>query len=170
MTPPLNSKGISYLLWLGYVFGIAGIHRIYNKRYMSGVVWFCTWGLFGFGTVLDLFLIPGMVDEHNHKIRQKLGMSADGVVNLSSATAPTVVVSSSQSAVPAGFSQDQLMVKLAQIAQHHEGKLTVTRAVIETGANFDLVEKTLLHMVKKGYIHADNHPETGVVVYQFQEL
>jgi TM2 domain-containing membrane protein YozV len=170
MTPPFNSKGISYLLWLGYVFGIAGIHRIYNKRYTSGAIWLCTWGLFGVGTFLDLFFIPEMVDEHNRKIRQKLGISPDGVVNLQQATVPTFVTLTPQPVVPTALSQDQLMIKLAQVAQHHQGQLTVTRAVIETGANFEQVEKTFLEMVKKGYVLVDNHPETGVVVYHFPEL
>lgn len=170
MTPPFNSKGISYLLWLGYVFGIAGIHRIYNKKYTSGAIWLCTWGLFGVGTFFDLFFIPAMVDEHNEKIREKLGLSPDGSMNLSPTTVPAFVTFASQPSVPTALSQDQLMIKLAQVAQHHQGQLTVTRAVIETGANFEQVEKTFLEMLKKGYVQVDNHPETGVVIYHFQEL
>jgi len=170
MNPPLNSKGVSYLLWLGYIFGIAGVHRIYNKRYISGVLWFCTWGLLGMGTFIDLFLIPGMVDEHNQQVREKLGMSPNGVVNLNAASIPTVVTTVSKSFVPTLLSQDQLMIKLAQAAQRHEGQLTVTRAVIETGANFEQVEKAFLEMLRKGYVQVDNHPETGVVIYRFQEL
>lgn len=170
MNPPFNSKGLSYLLWLGYIFGIAGIHRIYNKKYTTGVIWFCTWGLLGVGTFLDLFFIPEMVDEHNRQVREKLGIATDSTGNLIRATTPTVVASISQASAPTLLSQDELMVKLAQVAQHHQGQLTVTRAVIETGANFELVEKTLLQMVKKGYVQVDNHFETGVVIYHFPEL
>jgi hypothetical protein len=39
-----------------------------------------------------------------------------------------------------------------------------------TGQSFETVEKTLDEMAKSGYVGIDNHPETGAVVYTFNQL
>lgn len=52
-----HRKSIGYLLW---IFGFTGSHRFYYGRPITGVLWFCTGGLFLIGWIVDLFLIPGM--------------------------------------------------------------------------------------------------------------
>ncbi|MFT3992643.1 MAG: TM2 domain-containing protein [Luteolibacter sp.] len=52
-----HSKTIGYLLWL---VGFTGAHRFYYGKPLTGILWFCTAGLFGIGWLIDLFLIPGM--------------------------------------------------------------------------------------------------------------
>jgi len=59
----------SYLLWLLSLFGFAGIHRMYNGKWITGILWFFTAGLFLVGTIVDLFLIPGMVEKSNLRSR-----------------------------------------------------------------------------------------------------
>lgn len=51
---------MSYLLWL---FGFTGSHRFYLGRPISGTVYFFTFGLLGIGWVVDVFLIPSMVEK-----------------------------------------------------------------------------------------------------------
>jgi TM2 domain-containing protein len=45
--------------------GFAGIHRIYLGFTFSGILWLLTGGLLGIGQLLDLILIPGLVDKAN---------------------------------------------------------------------------------------------------------
>lgn len=59
----MASKGTAYLLWLFWLIGLAGIHRFYCGKPVSGLIWLFTFGLFGIGQLVDLALIPGMVDE-----------------------------------------------------------------------------------------------------------
>ncbi|MEM9005434.1 MAG: hypothetical protein AAGE59_18155 [Cyanobacteria bacterium P01_F01_bin.86] len=61
-------------------------------------------------------------------------------------------------------------ITLLKVAQNHAGQLSVTQAVMETGMNFEEVESILQDMVKSGYVGVDNHPTTGIVIYQFHEL
>lgn len=69
-----NSKsiGIAYLLWL--ILGGLGVHRFYSGRTKSGVAQlllalsFVGWVVLIPWLIADLFLIPGMVNEHNMKI------------------------------------------------------------------------------------------------------
>src|SRR3954468_23868892 len=55
--PNTHSKLLGYLLW---IFGFTGAHRFYFGKPISGTIWFFTFGLFGIGWLVDLFLIPSM--------------------------------------------------------------------------------------------------------------
>ncbi|MDG2021546.1 MAG: NINE protein [Phycisphaerales bacterium] len=61
----MKSTGTSYLLWLLCFVGVCGIHRLYNGRIITGVIWLLTGGLFMIGQIIDLFLIPGIVERAN---------------------------------------------------------------------------------------------------------
>lgn len=52
-----HSTAIGYILW---IFGFTGSHRFYYGKQVTGIIWFLTFGLFGIGWLIDLFLIPSM--------------------------------------------------------------------------------------------------------------
>ena len=147
-----NRKRSSYLLWLGILLGIGGLHRLYNGKYVSGVVWLCTYGLFGVGQLVDLLLISDMAERRQQQISGRP----------SPFDAPP--------AVAAEVAQDTLMIKLLRLAKLHGGQITVTQAVMETGQSFETIEAELTSMVKSGYVDITNRPDSGVVVYEFPEL
>ncbi len=60
-----RSVALSYALWLPTIFGIHGLHRIYNGRYLSGLIWLITFGFCYVGSFIDLLFIPRMVEDHN---------------------------------------------------------------------------------------------------------
>ena len=155
-----NKTTTAYILWLACLLQLNGLHRLYNGKVGTGLLWFCTFGLFGVGQLVDLFLIPNMVEDYNAKLRAKLGVSAYGVPLTQPVVATTIVK----------HSHEQLMVKLVKAAAARDGKLSVTQGVMDTGASFSQVEAVLKEMVKSGYVTVDNHPLTGVVVYEFFEL
>ncbi|MEL6322067.1 MAG: NINE protein [Cyanobacteria bacterium J06626_14] len=64
----MNNINKSYLLWMLVFLGFAGIHRLYNRKILTGILWLLTFGLFGVGQIIDLFAIPGMVDEYNARL------------------------------------------------------------------------------------------------------
>jgi TM2 domain-containing membrane protein YozV len=65
---PARSVGVAYGLWAICILGVAGIHRFYAGRYITGLIWLVTWGVFGIGLLIDLFLIPGMIEQKNRKL------------------------------------------------------------------------------------------------------
>ena len=67
----MRSTPIAYLLWLFSFVGIAGLHRFYNGKWITGILWLLTGGLFLIGTIVDLFLIPSMVERAN--LRSRMG-------------------------------------------------------------------------------------------------
>lgn len=152
--------GTSYLLWAIGLCGLGGLHRFYNGKVFTGLLWFCTGSLFGVGQVVDIFLIPGMAEEQQAKIRRRLGFSSAGVpLEPQNAIAQTLP-----------NSRDRLMVKLVKAAQLRGGKLSVTQAVMDTDVSFSEVEEALTQMVSAGYVSVENDPVTGVVIYRFDEL
>lgn len=155
----MNDKRIAYILWLGCLLGASGLHRLYNRKFFSGFLWLFTWGFFGIGQFVDLFLISDMVEDHNLKYRAKHGLL------------PTGVPLTEPAAIAAPYiTRDQLAVKLVKAAAIRGGRISVTQGVMDTGASFNEVESALKTMYKAGYVGMDNHPDTGAVVYVFHEL
>lgn len=56
---------IAFLCWLLSFVGIHGAHRIYLGKYVTGVIWFLTCGLFLIGTIIDLFNLQNMANDYN---------------------------------------------------------------------------------------------------------
>ncbi|MEC4894397.1 MAG: TM2 domain-containing protein [Oscillatoria sp. PMC 1051.18] len=172
----MNDIGTSYLFWLGWFFGLGGLHRLYNKKLASGFLWMCTWGLFGVGQFIDFVLIPNMVNEHNLKIRNRLGLAPNGVPLYNQAVSASLYSPTNQyqppvkSPIQQDIPKEQLMIELAKAAQVRGGKISVTQAVIDTEVSFEQVEAALNEMVTKGYVGIENHPLNGVVIYNFLEL
>lgn len=61
----MKSIFVTYLLWLLGGFGFLGLHRFYLGKWFSGLIWLFTFGLFGIGAIVDVFLIPGQVKIEN---------------------------------------------------------------------------------------------------------
>ena len=79
-----NSKSIAvgYLLWL--FLGVFGVHRFYAGKTKSGVAQLILllipivgWIALGFWLLADLFLIPGMIRDHNVNVLNMIH-AADG--------------------------------------------------------------------------------------------
>lgn len=66
----------SYVLWGVGTLGVCGLHRFYNRRPLSGLLWLFTLGLCGFGQLADLLLIPDLVKQANQRALLEDALSA----------------------------------------------------------------------------------------------
>lgn len=185
----MNTVGTSYLLWMLSFLGFCGMHRLYNRKFFTGFLWFFTLGLFGIGQFIDLFLIPGMVDDYNARLmfrrifrtsyppRNFRYTDTDAVPPRHSHTSSYDVPATPQQPsnhtsgqAPESDRQNQLMFKLLAAAEKRGGQLSVTQGVMDTGRSFADVEATLREMVKTGYIAMHNDPISGILIFDFIEL
>src|SRR3954471_14265784 len=104
----MHSKGVAYLLWLGWPLGLGGLHRFYLGRPISGFLYLITWGFFGIGQIIDLFRIPRLVRQENMKLLAEEAIARGGY--LPSADAPN------------------LRQVLLKAAAGNEGRLSITQA------------------------------------------
>jgi TM2 domain-containing membrane protein YozV len=75
-----KTNTVAYLLW--FFIGIFGAHRFYLGRPGTAVLQILTLCGLGIWWIIDAFLIPGMVQEHNDRIRramtQQMGYQGGG--------------------------------------------------------------------------------------------
>jgi hypothetical protein len=165
----MNNVGTAYVLWLGCLLQLHGLQRLYNGKIFTGLLWLFTFGLMGFGQLFDLILIPGMVEEHNTKLKASQGLLPGGTAQSQPAIHRLVTHEFAPTAI-ARPTPHQLTLKLLKAAHSRGGKLSVTQGVLDTEATFAEVEATLRELAKTGYVHVYNDPETGIVMYEFREL
>ncbi len=94
-----------------------------------------SFGLFGIGQLVDLLLIPNMVQEHNDKLRSSQSLLPSGVPQ-DQAVIERVVIQEDLLPPVVQSQTNQLTVKLLRAAEARGGKLSVTQGVMETGASF----------------------------------
>ena len=153
----MKDKTIAYLLWCGCFLGVCGLQRIYNGKYGTGFLWLFTFGLAGIGQIIDLFTIPGMVEDANNRLLvESMGRAAlaGGGIHV---------------ARRLPRSSEEFQVALVQAAAEHGGRLTVAEAVAFTGRGFKEVDKQLKQMAVAGYIEADSD-DAGQEYYVFPGL
>ena len=178
----MKSVLLAYLLW--FLGGPLGLYKFYLGRPFMGLLYVCTCGGFFIGWIADFFTLPRQVQVANfflqHQSESPTSALRREIENLkgylytllqgNTNTATPTWRTSLQERIKPQRTDDELMLKLLRAAQKHQGRLSVTQGVLETGVPFAEVERVLQHMVKSSYVYMDNDPATGVIVYVFKEL
>jgi hypothetical protein len=152
------SPGVAFGLWLACLFGLAGIHRFYLGKPVTGVIWLFTWGLFGIGQLVDLVKLRDMVEDQNI---------------LTEGRRQRRLTRAERKALPPAPARDpveELRQTLLKAAAARGGSISVTQGVLASGKSFEEVEAALDAMAQKGYADIDNDEKSGVVVYKFGDL
>jgi hypothetical protein len=146
------SRGTAYLLWALCLFGVSGIHRFYLGRIGTGILWLCTWGLFGIGNIIDLFTIPNMVDAETAR---RLPARAPGGLPLD----PDVTAAAIE----------PIETVILRAAKAHGGVVTPTEVAVDGDYSLDESKACLDDLVSRG--HAELRVRrSGGMVYVFPDL
>lgn len=145
----MKSTGMAYLLWSLCFFGFAGIHRFYLGKPISGLIWFLTWGLFGVGQIVDLFLIPEIVERKNFRYRARLREAKY------SELPPSVTITPPQS-------DTQLILKLLS----KQPEATLADCVLATGQDTPKIKALLEQMQRDELIEVGNRERDGAIGYR----
>jgi TM2 domain-containing membrane protein YozV len=160
------NSGTAYLLWCLCFIGVCGGQRFYTGKIASGLIYFFTVGFFGFGQLLDLVLIPGMVDQRNIYLRglrgsdvlptsnQTITVNVGGLQELQARQAPPAITGTP-------------MQRLLKAARDNGGQLSFTQATMHTELEPQEVKQLLQAAEADGLVETINDPNTGAIRYRF---
>jgi len=152
-----RNTGMAYLLWCSSFLGICGLHRFYSGKYFTGTIWLATLGLLGVGQFLDLFFIPGMVEQKNLKNLKKRLDSGDIYNYLAQEQIERIIEKDPPK------SDTQIILELGK--KHPEG-ISIADCIIATNKPVPEMKELLKSLYKEGLVEMENHPETGAVIYK----
>jgi len=147
---PLNERrslALSYGLWCLSLVGVCGVHRLYNRKPVSGIFWLLAFGFFGIGQLIDLFLIPRMVEEANQAL-----LLQQAQVQLDRPVLPSLekqLLQLARQKTPGGFTLNDALLEVDVLPGQNSG--SITREIQR------LLEADLLHV---------GNDERGRVVYR----
>jgi TM2 domain-containing membrane protein YozV len=62
------------IAWLLLTFlGVFGVHRMYCGKWLTGLLYLCTLGLFGVGIIYDFWTLNSQISQINHADRKRAG-------------------------------------------------------------------------------------------------
>jgi TM2 domain-containing membrane protein YozV len=162
--------GTAYILWCLGLLGVCGAHRLYTGKIVTGLIYFLTGGLCFIGQLIDLRLIPSMVEERNTYLRRRYG-SMSGLhasVPLDRGEIPPLDPSQHlQTANHSTVATLSPMQKLLKAAQENGGQLSMAQAAMYTGFPPAQLQQLLHEAAKAGYAEIGNDPQTGAIRYYF---
>lgn len=159
LMPSQLNPGTAYALWCLCFLGICGGQRFYAGQVGGGLLYLFTFGLFGFGQLLDLILIPGMVEKRNVYL-ERIASNTNPAVTFNIGRIPQVDVPTASPSL----SPTQLMLRAAQ---EKGGLLSAAQIVLATGLEPQEAKKLVQDALREGLAEVVNDEETGAVRYKF---
>jgi len=139
---------ISYGLGaLGLISPIAGLHRFYLEKPISGIFYILTWGFLGVGTIIDLIRMPTLVDETNGRLllsKKRLFLRNTEY-----------------------FSNPER--EILKVCKNHQGVVTVQMIAMESSLSLSDTKQELERLKSEGFCTVDID-EDGVEIYKFGGL
>lgn len=165
----MNKKknSTAYILWFACIFGVCGIHRFYLGRNLSGVIWLLTFGFLGIGQLIDLFLIPGMVDDRNLINRALSEDIKNDAIRQATLVIAGVQAAQSDRGLAASKKVEDSEQIIIEVLSHGQS-LTFGRICAASGLQSDVVKKQLDNLVSLDIIRISNRHEDGVILYTLQ--
>jgi len=166
----MYSVGIAYLLWFLSGFGVVGLHRFYLGKIPTGILWMCTAGLGGIGSIYDFITLPRQVREAN--IRRAL-MNPDVMLNIHQ-NAPNGAdagnwryANDSQSRIVR--EKDSLERIILRQAKENSGILTISEVALAANVPLEDAKKALDTLVNTGFAELRVR-KSGTLVYTLPEF
>jgi TM2 domain-containing membrane protein YozV len=137
----------SYVLCAaGILSPVAGLHRFYLDKPISGVFYLLTWGFFGIGTIIDLIRMPTLVEEYNLRLLFTTKLHADLM-------APKAKLKSAERSI-------------LQCAHNNGGVVTVTMVALSSGLSMANAKLELDRLFREGFCEKDVDQD-GHEIYVF---
>jgi predicted transcriptional regulator len=142
--------------------GWFGLHRFYLGKIPTGILWMCTAGLGGIGSIYDLFTLPSQVREAN--IRNAI---LDGSLkNINGKQSWRNIIDGEVRIIREKESVEHVILKLAKA---NKGILTASELALSANISMEEAKKDLDAMVTKGFAELRVR-QSGTLVYTIPDL
>ena len=152
---------MAYLFWLPSLIGVAGLHRFYLGRPVSGIFYLLTGGIFGLGTLYDALTMPQHV--RSARLSQRLGHILDEE-RIEDRPHASANYGGGTSRKPRPVEQEIL-----HLAAERHGVVSPSRVAIRAEVRPEQVRDQLNRLVKQGFAEVQVTRQ-GLMVYVFPEF
>jgi TM2 domain-containing membrane protein YozV/predicted transcriptional regulator len=159
----MYSTGIAYLLWLFSIGGWFGLHRLYLGKIPTGILWMCTAGLGGIGSIYDLLTLPSQVREANVK---KAIYDSSIIGKIGRQLSWRDILDVDPRVVREKESVEHVILKLAKA---NKGILTASELALSANISMEEAKKDLDALVTKGFAELRVR-QSGNLVYTIPDL
>lgn len=155
-----RETGTAYLLWCASLVGVCGLQRYYLGQTLVGTLYLLSFGFCGLGQLMDLFLIPGLVERSN------MADAAHRLLTGSLATASLATADGSSGdqvlppQSPAALTLEQ---KILQRCEHEPASLA--HFILATGEPSGKIRAVVEEMAAQGLLR-QTISDSGSVLYQ----
>ncbi|MFW5694927.1 MAG: NINE protein [Alkalispirochaeta sp.] len=152
---------LAYLFWLPSLIGVAGLHRFYLGKPVSGIFFLLTGGLFGLGTIYDAVTMPQQV--RAARLSHRLGrlLEDERIDDRGEAPFDTRGTASRK---PRSVEQEIL-----HLAAERHGVVSPSRVAIRAEVGPEKARDQLDRLVKQGFAEVQVTRQ-GLIVYVFPEF
>ena len=143
----MYSVRMAYLFLAASLLGLNGLQRFYLGKFGSGLIYMFTLGLFGLGTLYDLFTLPEQVRDANTR-RQRLGSSTN----------------------PVWFTaQESVELTILKIAKQNDGVVSISDVALQARVSTEAAQRELDRMVERGVaqMHVRSSGSLAYVILDF---
>ncbi len=161
--------GLAYLFWLPSITGIAGLHRFYLGKPLTGFLYLITMGLFGFGTVYDAIMMPRLV--HRVRLEDRLDRILDDELYSDdfAGTARNVSPSGGSFGTRSRRKTGTLEHAILSLAEERHGIVTPARVALVAAVSAEKARDALDRLVQQGFSDVRVSRE-GLMLYIFPEF
>ena len=154
---------LAYLFWLPSLIGVAGLHRFYLGKPLSGILYLFTGGLFGIGTLYDALTMPHQV--RTARLSRRLDMILDD------RTGEVVDYEREHRAAPRDRRKKPRSVEheILSMASVRHGVVTPSRVALNAEVSPEKARDHLDRMVERGFAEV-RVTNDGLMVYVFPEF
>jgi hypothetical protein len=153
---------MAYLFWLPSLFGVAGLHRFYLGKPLTGLLYLFTGGLLGIGTIYDGLTMPQQVRA------ARLARRLDSILDDQNIRGERYVGGDRPGTRPEARPRS-LEQEILHLAAERHGVVSPSRVAIRAEVGPEKARDQLDRLVSQGFAEVHVTRE-GILVYVFPEF
>ena len=154
-----RETGTAYLLWCASLLGVCGLQRFYLGQTWVGTIYLVSFGFCGVAQLIDLFLIPGLVEGSHRADRSGRQMAGGPPATLSEPGNANPINHTIGDSLPVLTLEQQILRR----CEHEPASLA--HFILATGEPSETIRRVVEEMAAQGLLR-QTISESGSVLYQ----